>query len=480
MQAFFLSNLQAIVHTGLSKGPSATDAEKAIHCKDKTSGSDPKVHQTINGSDELHARFCSLCKILAILTQLIRQSCAYEPCNHSVRATHKYHLSDNNYLATSMVDGALNTLCATSDLSKILYSASSGGREYECLEKIYYLEEEIYSMLHDQCSISLPIDDENIDEKLDKKANEIYECLGIAPNFPKYIIKTALELIHRKPSSVLPLLKLICDLLPDVVNDNIESLNSSSQRLRSYWRNALAKLCDDLLSLRHFIISNDCNISEAASIALAKVCHLFSSSNGFQRRIKSILYQEMNAYVAYAIHMRSTDAVLTYKKLELVRNEVMLRRWLSFTARSNEFDDINMYFTQALSRINLPAEIMQSFSSSGENSMEFFYENKKNTFNNKQTRLLEDSLSAMLNVESVLDILKKGIHLNSERKELYKEQGRNVQGAMCPINQSNHKTNIGGGKAYNRNEFRAVHGVQSVNASRPPSVHVDDFSIVQT
>lgn len=39
----------------------------------------------------------------------------------------------------------------------------------------------------------------------------------------------------------------------------------------------------------------------------------------------------------------------------------------------------------------------------------------------------------------------------------------------------NGRMNIGGGKAYNRNEFRDVHGYQSANTSRPPSVHVDDF-----
>lgn len=35
--------------------------------------------------------------------------------------------------------------------------------------------------------------------------------------------------------------------------------------------------------------------------------------------------------------------------------------------------------------------------------------------------------------------------------------------------------NIGGGKTYNRNEFPAAYGHQSVNTSRPPSIHVDDF-----
>jgi len=39
----------------------------------------------------------------------------------------------------------------------------------------------------------------------------------------------------------------------------------------------------------------------------------------------------------------------------------------------------------------------------------------------------------------------------------------------------NGRMNIGGGKAYNRNEFRDVHDYQSANTSRPPSVHVDDF-----
>lgn len=92
---------------------------------------------------------------------------------------------------------------------------------------------------------------------------------------------------------------------------------------------------------------------------------------------------------------------------------------------------------------------------------------------------MEDPLSVMLNVESVTGILDRAICLKSERKQLYKERDRNAQDIMCTQNQSNNKTNIGGGKAYNQNEFRAVHGAQSVNASRPPSVHVDDFFIVQ-
>jgi hypothetical protein len=44
------------------------------------------------------------------------------------------------------------------------------------------------------------------------------------------------------------------------------------------------------------------------------------------------------------------------------------------------------------------------------------------------------------------------------------------------ISNLNNGMNIGGGKAYNRNEFRDIHGCQSANTSRPPSVHVDDYA----
>lgn len=39
------------------------------------------------------------------------------------------------------------------------------------------------------------------------------------------------------------------------------------------------------------------------------------------------------------------------------------------------------------------------------------------------------------------------------------------------------KKNLGGGKSYQRNEFRSIHGNRKANTSRPPSVHVDDFSV---
>ncbi|RUS23068.1 hypothetical protein BC937DRAFT_92827 [Endogone sp. FLAS-F59071] len=36
--------------------------------------------------------------------------------------------------------------------------------------------------------------------------------------------------------------------------------------------------------------------------------------------------------------------------------------------------------------------------------------------------------------------------------------------------------NIGGGKTYQKNEFRSIHNNRKANTSRPPSVHVDDFT----
>lgn len=372
MQRFFLSNLQAIIHIGLLENHPSMDFKKVNSCKDKTSCK-VKFLRTMNGSQESQEFICSLCEMLAIITQLIRRTCVYERCDHSEKTTHTNYLTDNSSLATFMIDGALNMLCTSSDLCKVLYYASSSGRKYDCLKNIFIVEKEVYLMLHDQCSISLPFDNYNVDNKPAKKANEAYESLGIAENFPTYIIKNALEIIQRKPNSVLPLLKLICDLLPDAVDDDIKSLSSSSQYLRSYWKNALAKICDELLILRHFIISNDHDISESASIVLVRVCQLFSNSDEFQHRIKSMLYREMNAHVAYALHLRSTDEVdevFTHKKLELMQNEVILRRWVTFTATSIELGDIHMYFTQALARIELPSDMMQRFTSSGESSME--------------------------------------------------------------------------------------------------------------
>lgn len=49
-------------------------------------------------------------------------------------------------------------------------------------------------------------------------------------------------------------------------------------------------------------------------------------------------------------------------------------------------------------------------------------------------------------------------------------------GFRADTSNSKSRMNIGGGKVYNRNEFRDVHGYQSANTSRPPSVHVDDFA----
>ncbi|KAG2185091.1 hypothetical protein INT43_001004 [Umbelopsis isabellina] len=481
MQTFFLSNLQAIVQISLLESYPEAHTKKANSCKVETLGKVFKAHQAMNGNEKIQEFICSLCEILALLAQLIRRSCAYVRCDHSEETTHKNHLDDNSLLATFMIDAALTMLCTTSDLSKVLFCGFRGGRKYSCLKYIFTVEEEIYSMLHDQCSISLIFDNDSADDKPARKTYAAYESLGIAPNLPKYIIKNALEIIQRKPTSVLPLLKLISDLLPDAVGDDMKSLSSSSQHLRSYWKTALAELCDDLLILRHFIISNDHEISESASVVLARVCQLFSDHNGFQHRIKSMLYHEMNAHLRYALHLRSTDAVLYHKQLELMQNEVVLRRWLNFTAKPVELCDIHMYFIQALDRIGLPAQVMQRFTSSGEDSTKLYHK-ARNILSktSKCASLKEPPLFVMLNLEFVFGIINKVTCLTNERKELYKERDRNVQDAMYSKNISNNKTNIGGGKAYIRNEFRAVHGVQSVNASRPPSVHVDEFSILQS
>ncbi|KAM3586554.1 hypothetical protein VKS41_001625 [Umbelopsis sp. WA50703] len=85
-----------------------------------------------------------------------------------------------------------------------------------------------------------------------------------------------------------------------------------------------------------------------------------------------------------------------------------------------------------------------------------------------------------MNINSIIATLNKATSLINEKDEFYKERGGNTVDTMLSSKQSNNNINIGGGKAYNRNEFRAVHGLQSANASRPPSVHVDDFSNVQS
>ncbi|CAG8793455.1 14163_t:CDS:2, partial [Racocetra fulgida] len=41
--------------------------------------------------------------------------------------------------------------------------------------------------------------------------------------------------------------------------------------------------------------------------------------------------------------------------------------------------------------------------------------------------------------------------------------------------ESNARRNLGGGKTYQKNEFRSIHNNRKANTSRPPSVHVDDF-----
>jgi hypothetical protein len=364
MQLLFLSNIQAIIGTSLFEDLEPTVGEQTHRCKDKTSNRDSTVQPTLTVNDELYIGIHSLCEVLAILTQLIGRTCAYVPHCGFPGATINKPLGNNDFLATLIIDAALNTLCIIDEVSKVLANVSNGYRKFGCLKDISTVEVEVYILLHDQCSIYLPIEDEN-EGHSSQTVHETYETLGIAPNFPRYIIEHALELIHRKPSSLLPILKLICDILPDAVNNDIPSFNSASQQLRSYWKNVTTEVGDDLLSLRHFIISNDCTISEAAGIAMAKVCRLFSATNWFHRRIKSVFYQEMDAHVGYAINSHSTNAIVTHQRLELMQNEVILRRWLNFTARLPELDDIHMYFTQALAHIELPAEMMESFITPG-------------------------------------------------------------------------------------------------------------------
>ena len=217
-------------------------------------------------------------------------------------------------------------------------------------------------MFHHQCSIIVNEDHMNQDTGSNGIRQVTYSTIGLASHFGRQILQFAMAKIFSKPSSVIPCLTVLKDILPDDINDNFSGIDVASQQLRLYWRDMIAVLFPDILKLHYLILSNNQNIVCMGTNVLHQLLGLFPDSERLHFQFRLFIQKELNSCIQRAIDFGRLKDISYHTKFLMYQNEVNIGRWLKFTGELVYYQEMHEHFNSSFQKVKMAASEFESYS----------------------------------------------------------------------------------------------------------------------
>lgn len=261
-----------------------------------------------------------------------------------------------------MVISSMELLCILDKLNLQFSSNSAAQRTKEAILAIGEVKDRIMTMFHHQCSIIVDQDHMNQDTGSERILQVTYITIGLASHFGRQILQFALAKIFSKPSSVIPCLMVLADILPDEITNNFSGIDVASQQLRLYWRDMIAVLFPDILKLHYFVLSNNQNIVNLGTKVLHQILGLFPGSDRLHSQFKTFIQKELNTCIQRAIEFGRVKDVSYHTKLLMYQNEVIIGRWLKFASGLVSYQEMHEHFNLTFQKVKMAAYEYESFS----------------------------------------------------------------------------------------------------------------------
>lgn len=283
----------------------------------------------------------------------------------------KYNL-EHSYLAKKkntyaemtqiMVNSCMELLCVLDEVDLYFPSTSAAEHMKAAVMAIGVVKDRIMTMFHHQCSIIVNEDHMNQDTGSEGIRRVTYSTIGLASHFGRQILQFVMAKIFSKPSSVIPCLTVLKDILPDDINDNFSGIDVAAQQLRLYWRDMIAVLFPDILKLHYLILSNNQIIVRLGTNVLHQLLGLFPESERLHFQFRVFIQKELNLCIQRAIDFGRLKDISYHTKFLMYQNEVIIGRWLKFTGELVYYQEMHEHFNSSFQKVKMAASDFDSFS----------------------------------------------------------------------------------------------------------------------